>query len=174
MGRLVLKPFPTNLKLFMKKLAFICGASISLWSCTDRNLPEPARAEKAPATSVTARIATPVRLTFTKAIADPANFTWAGEVAGDVTGKLETQLTSKTGDGIIWHVEFDWIVTAGEQSFTARLSGILNNQTGKVVMNGEVVEGWLMGAQVHEEGQLVDAATLGFTGTIRIIPVTAQ
>jgi hypothetical protein len=40
-------------------------------------------------------------------------------------------------------------------------------------MNGTVVEGFLEGAQVHEEGQLVNPATLGFEETIRIMPVTA-
>jgi hypothetical protein len=40
-------------------------------------------------------------------------------------------------------------------------------------MNGTVVEGFLEGAQVHGEGQLVNAATLGFEETIRIMPVTA-
>ena len=31
----------------------------------------------------------------------------------------------------------------------------------------------LQGAQVHEEGQLVDAATLRFEGTIKVMPATA-
>jgi hypothetical protein len=40
-------------------------------------------------------------------------------------------------------------------------------------MDGTVVDGFLQGAQVHEEGQLVDPATLGFEGTIRVMPSTA-
>ena len=40
-------------------------------------------------------------------------------------------------------------------------------------MDGTVVGGWLSGAQVHEEGQLVDLATLRFTGEIRIAPASA-
>jgi hypothetical protein len=40
-------------------------------------------------------------------------------------------------------------------------------------MNGTVVDGFLQGAQVHEEGQLVNAATLRFEGTIRVMPATA-
>ena len=39
-------------------------------------------------------------------------------------------------------------------------------------MNSTVVDGFLQGAQVHEEGQLVDAATLRFEGTIQIMPAT--
>jgi hypothetical protein len=160
--------------LSMKKTAFFCGALISLWGCAERNLPEPATAVQAPVATASARMAAPAQLTFTKSISDAANFTWSGAVSGDVEGGLVTQLISKTGDGTIWHVEFDWIVSAGEKSFTARLRGILNNQTGKVVMNGTVSEGWLKGAQVHEEGQLVNPANLGFTGTIRIMTATAK
>ena len=61
----------------------------------------------------------------------------------------------------------------GGESFTAHLSGVLNNVTGAVIMNGTVVDGFLQGAQVHEEGQLVDAATLRFEGTIQVMPATA-
>lgn len=87
---------------------------------------------------------------------------------------MTTQLLALEVAGVIWHVEFDWIINAGPQSFTARLTGILNTETGHVVMNGKVIQGWLLGAQVHEEGQLVDAATLGFDGQIRILPGTAK
>jgi hypothetical protein len=37
-------------------------------------------------------------------------------------------------------------------------------------MNGQIATGWQAGAQVHETGHLVDAATLEFAGTIRIQP----
>jgi hypothetical protein len=98
-------------------------------------------------------------------------------VSGDISGDLTTLLTACNGPkpctGPIWHVEFDCVIEAGSESFTAHLSGVLNNVTGSVVMNGRVVEGCLEGAQVHEEGQRVNAATLGFEETIRIMPVTA-
>ena len=94
-----------------------------------------------------------------------------------MSASLTTVLTGCTGpnpcSGQIWHVEFDWIITAGAKSFTAHLSGILDTQTGQVVMNGTVVDGFLQGAQVHEEGQLVDAATLRFEGTITVMPLSA-
>ena len=99
---------------------------------------------------------------------------WHGMVGGDVTGDLTTQLTSAHQTGQILHVTFDWIIDAGAQSFTAELEGTLNLQTGAVVMNGTVVEGWLVGARVHEEGQLVDPATGRFQGRILIFPATAD
>jgi hypothetical protein len=117
----------------------------------------------------------PLGLTFEKESVAPG--VWQGSVSGDVDGGLTTVLTSCNGpnpcSGRIWHVEFDWIIDAGPESFTAHLSGILNNVTGAVIMNGTVVDGFLQGAQVHEEGQLVNAATLAFAGTITVMPATA-
>ena len=92
----------------------------------------------------------------------------------DVGGDLTTELRDLRVTGPIWHVEFDWIVAGGDQSFTARLTGILNTNTGYVVMNGAVIEGWLEGARVHEEGQLIDPDTLRFQGAILLMPATAD
>jgi hypothetical protein len=125
--------------------------------------------------AVPAGASAPLNLTFEKeSVGEGA---WAGTVSGDISGDLKSFLTACTGpkacSGRIWHVEFDWVIDAGAESFTAHLSGVLNTVTGKVVMNGTVVEGFLEGARVHEAGQLVDAETLGFEGTIRIMPATA-
>jgi hypothetical protein len=40
-------------------------------------------------------------------------------------------------------------------------------------MNGTVVDGYLLGAQVHEEGRLLDPATLHFAGFLRLMPGSA-
>ena len=40
-------------------------------------------------------------------------------------------------------------------------------------MNGRVTEGYMLGAQVHEEGQLIDPASLTFAGFLRLLPSTA-
>jgi hypothetical protein len=112
----------------------------------------------------------PLMISFDKSASGPG--TWSGSVSGDVDGDLTTTLRSVTESGVIWQVTFDWVVD-GDVSFTARLSGTLNTLTGHVVMNGRVVEGDYLGAVVHEEGQLVDAATLRFQGLIRIMPATS-
>ena len=114
----------------------------------------------------------PVLLHFEKSAIGPG--IWEGSVSGDVTGNLRTELTSLRIAGPIWHVTFDWIIDAGDHSFTARLKGTLNTLTGRVVMNGTVVDGWLLGAQVHEEGQLIDPSTFRFQGTIQVMPATAE
>ena len=113
----------------------------------------------------------PVRLTFDKVATGPG--VWHGTVAGDIDGGLTTDLLSLDTTGPIWHVTFDWVIDAGPSSFTARLSGVLNTTTGGVVMDGTVVSGYLLGAQVHEEGQLVNPATIEFAGSIRLMPATA-
>lgn len=113
----------------------------------------------------------PVRLEFDKTATGPG--VWQGTVSGDVEGSLETRLLDITVSGPVWHVTFDWIVDSGASSFTARLNGTLNTKTGAVVMDGNVISGYLLGAQVHEEGQLVDPATLEFAGSIRVMPATA-
>jgi len=112
----------------------------------------------------------PVLISFDKSTSGPG--TWSGSVSGDVNGDLSTTLLALTETGVIWHVTFDWVVD-GDASFTARLSGTLNTSTGHVVMNGRVIEGAYLDAVVHEEGQLIDSATLHFQGLIRIMPATS-
>lgn len=124
-------------------------------------VPGPARASQAP-----------FELTFDKA-SPTANGVWDGTIGGDATGTVRTVLKGATQSGPILHVDFDWIISAGDKSFVADLDGILNLKTGAVVMNGKVTGGYLEGAQVHEEGQLVDPSTLRFQGTIQVAPSSA-
>lgn len=114
----------------------------------------------------------PVQLQFDKQ--GGANGIWNGTVGGDIVGDLTTQLRSLEQAGPVLKVSFAWIVTAEGQSFRAVLDGTLNTLTGRVEMNGTVVEGWLIGAQVHEEGQLIDPSVGRFQGTIAIFPATAD
>lgn len=113
-----------------------------------------------------AQDAADVNITFQKAASGEGR--WTGTVDGDVQGALETVALSVDNSNPVWDVEFDWIIDAGEQSFTARLTGTLDSETGAVVMDGEVVEGWMKGARVHEEGQMVDPDTLAFEGVIQL------
>ncbi len=124
------------------------------------------------ATAATSGGSSPHVLTFTKS--DPeGDFVWDGTVGGDADGTLQTRLTAARASGDILHVEFEWEVTAGADSFLAELTGILNQRTGAVVMNGTVVDGAMAGARVHEAGQLTDPATSEFQGTITVLPATS-
>jgi hypothetical protein len=115
-------------------------------------------------------VSDPIRLTFDKAAV--AAGVWEGTVSGDIEGTLRTVLLTVDETGAIWHVTFDWIIGSGERSFTARLDGVLNTQIGSVVMDGTVTEGYLLGARVHEAGQLVDSATSRFEGSIAVFPMS--
>lgn len=99
--------------------------------------------------------------------------TWEGTVGGDIVGDLQTRLLNIEIVGPVWFVEFDWMVDAGDESFTARMTGTLNTLTGTVVMSGEVIEGYQVGMRVYEQGQMADAALGRFQGTILILPAEA-
>ncbi len=116
----------------------------------------------------------PVYVTFQKHVVDPSALTFEGTTGGAVPGVLTSFASGPvwTSGSVIHFTSFDWVVSAGDESFTARTSGIFNTKTGAVIMNGKVVSGFLEGARVHEEGQLVDAATFSFEGVIQIMPAT--
>lgn len=136
-----------------------------LVTCTFAILPQPAFAQ-------TPNNMSPIRIQFDKQ--GGANGIWNGTVSGDVDGDLTTQLLTAQQSGPILHVTFVWIINADEHSFTAVLEGTLNTINGQVEMDGTVVEGWLVGAQVHEAGQLVDPEIGRFLGNITIFPATAD
>ena len=123
--------------------------------------------------SVTA--APPVQVDWVKHVVDRDHFVFEGTTSGAAPGLLKSNLVGKpVTTGPILHITFDWMVSSGSKSFTARTSGTWNTKTGHVVMNGQVIDGYLYGAQVHEEGQLVDPATLTFEGFLRLLPATAE
>jgi hypothetical protein len=68
-------------------------------------------------------------------------------------------------------------LSLGGGSLTAILDGQFNFSTGRVVLNGQVVDGWLTGAQVHEESRFtgIDPETGGptFAGTVQLMPASA-
>lgn len=114
-----------------------------------------------------------VNLTFDKqAVADGI---WIGTVGGDVTGRLVTVLLSADQSQPVWQMELYWVIVADDpsQSFVARLTGTFDTEAGTVAMEGDVDEGFQSGAAVVEAGELQDAETMRFTGTIQLTPSTA-
>lgn len=139
----------------MRKFVLILPMILVLYACSDLAVNTPEGQDSEPL--VTQQLdesaflntpdhaQSPVIITFSKSAVVEGK--WEGSVDGDVSGNLKSELLDMRESGPIWHVEFDWIIDSGEQSFTARLNGILNNRTGSVVMNGRVIEGWLEGAR---------------------------
>jgi hypothetical protein len=110
----------------------------------------------------------PSYVTFDKHYIGAGQF--EGTTGGAAPGTVHTACNLLPRNSVLVPLSCDWLISAGQRSFDAPLTGTLNWQTGDVVMNGRVASGWQAGAQVHETGHLVDAATLEFAGTIRIQP----
>jgi hypothetical protein len=116
----------------------------------------------------------PLQVDFVKHLVDPSTLTFQGTVSGAVTGTLTSHLVSLNRiDGPIYNITFEWDISAGDQSFTALTSGTWNTDIGQVTLNGTVISGYLDGAQVHEQGHLIDPTTLTFAGVIQLMPATA-
>ena len=102
---------------------------------------------------------------------------YVGTAAGGAT--IDMQLSDKYFTGNVQHftatLQLEW---PDGRALSALLDGRFNGSTGKTVLNGEVVSGWLRRARVHEEGQLVafDPETMvaTFVGTVQLMPGSAD
>lgn len=92
--------------------------------------------------------------------------------AGD-DGTIEMFIDDSSFTGDVQHFTATVLLSFPDRSLTAILKGRFNFDTGRAVLNGSVVEGWLEGAQVHEESQLVDFNPLTFVGTVQLMPGSA-
>lgn len=79
-----------------------------------------------------------------------------------------------TSDHWIQHFKATLQLTVGGQSLTASLDGQFNFTTRQTVLNGVVVDGWLSGAQVHEEGKVTSFSPLTFVGTVMLMRGSAN
>ena len=130
----------------------------------------------------------PVEVAFTKWItAFPA---MAGVTGGDVPGTFAGAVLSwdPFDNGTIVQLEARYEVTGADpaHSFVAHIEGKQNNPTQKAVLNGTVIEGWLVGAQVQVTFDVIQppagascvpaapADRTCFQGTIRILPGSAN
>lgn len=116
----------------------------------------------------------PVTLTFQKQF-DPARTTangtptWTGTISGDGwSGSLEARLVDYAAAGVTEHVSVLHVVDAGARSFSFLGTGMFNNVTNRIVLDGEVDAGWMAGARVHDEAVRTDAASSRYVGTYRL------
>ena len=130
----------------------------------------------------------PIEVTFTKWVtAFPA---MAGVTGGDVSGTFAGTVLSRDpfDNGTIVQLEARYEVTSTVpgHSFVAHIEGKQNNPTQKAVLNGTVIAGWLVGAQVQVTFDVIVPATgtscvpeapvnrTCFQGTIRVMPGSAN
>lgn len=114
----------------------------------------------------------PVSLTFSKENPDGDGI-WIGTVGGGLDGSLQTILLNADTDQPVWLVAFEGVVDAGEGSFRAHVGGTLDTTTGQVRMHGVVTSGFMLGAAVEWQGQMVDEEASRFEGTIVLTPAQA-
>ena len=123
----------------------------------------------------------PVRLTFEKTFAGagPAPYVshFLGSFGGDFAGTLYTGLLVRQAIdelGQVVHLEADYMFIAddGIHSFIAHVEG--NSVYGKAVLNGIVTDGYLEGAQVQIQFDVVLLPARHFEGTVRIMPASAD
>lgn len=80
----------------------------------------------------------------------------------------------ETSDHWVQHFKATLQLTVGAQSLTAALDGQFNFTTRQTVLNGVVVDGWLSGAQIHEEGKVTGFSPLTFVGTVMLMRGSAN
>ena len=128
-----------------------------------------------PATGSNAAMVIPFEKQLVGSVEDgpegPANY-YVGTTGDD--GTVEMWVYGSRVVGGVQHFTATLKLSIGGKSLTAVLDGRFNSSTFRVVLNGRVTEGWLAGAQVHEESELVGFDPLTFAGTIRLMPGSAD
>ena len=129
-----------------------------------------------------------VEVTFTKWVtAFPA---LAGVTGGDVPGTFSGAVLSRDpfDNGTIVQLEARYEVTGADpaHSFVAHIEGKQNNPTQQAVLNGTVISGWNVGAQIHVTYDVILPAAgtscvpqapvnkTCFQGIIRVLPGSAS
>ncbi len=129
-------------------------------------------AVSSPASASNAAVVVP----FEKSWVGPGHY--VGTAGEDEEGTIEMWVYDVSFTGNVQRFSTTLLLSLDGRTLRANLEGQFNFATGRVVLNGQVVEGWLRGAQVHEESQYVgdDEATGGpiFAGTIRVMPGSAD
>ena len=117
----------------------------------------------------------PLRITFKKCFAEdagPFGGHYEGTVAGDCgAGTVIFTFESVLPGQVIWQFSGEYKITTSECSFTAFCAGIdnLRSGSGHDVLNGVVIDGDHLGAQVHVNAQDTDGGACS-QGTITITP----
>jgi hypothetical protein len=122
-----------------------------------------------------------VEVTFTKWV--PAFPTLAGVTGGEVPGTFAGTVLSRepfdNGNIVQLEARYEVIGQDAAHSFVAHIEGKQNNETQEAVFHGTIIEGWLLGAQVHVTyDRIAPCPAFGqavcFTGVIRVMPGTAN
>lgn len=112
----------------------------------------------------------PIAVTFEKVWQAPGYY--AG-TTGD-GGTIEMWVSNSAVTGSMQHFDVTLRTSlSGGRSFEAMLKGTFNFSTARTLLTGVVTDGWLAGAQIREQGSLVDDDPLTFGGTLWLMPASA-
>jgi hypothetical protein len=123
-----------------------------------------------------------IEVTFTK-WADPSFPLFKGVAGGDVPGGFAATVLERTpfdnGNIVDLRARYQVIANDAARSFVVEIEGKLNNQIRSAVLNGSVVEGWLIGARAHVTFDVIAPCTqfnkpTCFTGTIKVLAGSAD
>jgi hypothetical protein len=117
----------------------------------------------ATAASANARVV----ITFEKHWVEPGHY--QGLTGDGCTLDVYMSDDSVTGNVQRFTATFE-ITSCADHDLTAVVAGIFDFTTGKTALNGTVTDGWLTGAQAHEQGQLVRVDPYTFVGTLQLMP----
>ena len=110
---------------------------------------------------------------FEKHAVGPGHYVGTGGDGGTIEMQVyDSRFTGgdpETSDHWVQHFNATLRLTVGGQSLTATLEGQFNFTTRQTVLDGVVLDGWLSGAQVHEEAKLTGFSPLTFVGTVRLM-----
>ena len=141
----------------------------------------PSAVAGAPGAQTQANRGANVEVTFTKWV--PASPTLAGVTGGDVPGTFAGVVLSRdpfdNGNIVQLEARYEVIGRDAAHSFVAHIEGKQNNETQEAVFNGTIIEGWLLGSQVHVTyDRIAPCPAFGqavcFTGVIRVMPGSAN
>jgi hypothetical protein len=169
------------------RLVFI-GLCMLGAACGGQSLSPISPASSAAGAQTQASGGAPIEVTFTKWVT--AFPTLAGVSGGDVPGTFAGVVLGRdpfdNGNIVQLEARYEVIGQDAARSFVAHIEGKQNNETQEAVFNGTIIEGWLVGAQVHVTYDVivppagtscVPQAPVNrncFQGTIRIIPGSAN
>ena len=120
----------------------------------------------------------PVVIPFEKHAVGPGHYVGTAGDGGTIEMQVyDSRFTGgdpETSDHWVQHFKAILQLTVGGQSLTAALEGQFNFTTLQTVLNGVVVDGWLSGARVHEEGKVTGFSPLTFVGTVMVMRGSAD
>jgi hypothetical protein len=131
-------------------------------------------------TQTQAKGGAPVEVTFTKWVTTfPAFVGNANGVPGTFAATVLNRTAFDNGNIVKLEARYEVIDNDPEHSFVALIEGTQNNLTQQAVLNGTIIEGWLLGAQVHVTFDVIaPCPQFGqarcFTGVIRVMPGSAD